>query len=67
MAQDVTRGGGRTDEGGGNAPAVTRGEINREGTPAGPGVLQSDELRNSERMPRLGNEEDMPDNDALGG
>jgi hypothetical protein len=65
MAQDVTRG-GRTDEGG-NASDVTRGKINREGTPAGPGVLQSDELRNSERMPRLGNEEDMPDNDALGG
>lgn len=80
MAQDVTRGGGRKDEVGhtgiypatgpypdGDAPVITPDEINRRGNLRGPGVEQNEDLKNAERMPRIGNEEDLPDNDALGG
>jgi hypothetical protein len=80
MAEDVTRGAGRTDEVGrtgiypatgpypeGDATVITPGEINRGPKPEGPGVEQNDDLIGLDRNPRLGNEDDMPDSDALGG
>ena len=62
MAQDVTRHGSRTDDTTprGQASATTPRE--KEG-----GVRQDEDLKNVERLPRLGNEDDMPDSDALGG
>jgi hypothetical protein len=80
MADDLRGGAGRKDEVGrsgiypatgpypeGDVPVITPGEINKSPEPTGPGVLQNDELKNVERLPRFGDEEDLPDNDALGG
>lgn len=79
MAQDVTGGKGRKDEVGrsgiypGSGPypddaeVITPGEINQDRRHEGPGVEQDDRLKGAERQPRMGNEDDKPDSDALGG
>jgi hypothetical protein len=80
MADDVRGGKGRRDEVGHSgiypatgpypereAPVITPAEINKARSSSGPGVQQNDALKGAERSPRLGNEEDKPDNDALGG
>ena len=62
MAQDVTRSGGRHDE-----PRQDKGTEQSRMQPRETAVQQDDDLKNVERLPRLGNEDDMPDSDALGG
>jgi len=62
MPEDFTRRPGRTDEVG-RSPEQVEHDFERDG----PGVQRNDDLKNSERLPRLGNEDDKPFNDALGG
>ena len=78
--QDVTAGAGRRDEVGksgvypatgpypeGEPEVITPGEINKESPSDKAGVKQNEDLKGAKRSPRLGNEEDKPDSDALGG
>lgn len=80
MADQVRGGAGRKDEVGrtgiytatgpypdNDAPVITPADINGPGKPRGPGVEVNDDLKGAERQPRRGNEDDMPDSDALGG
>ena len=80
MPEDVRGGKGRTDEVGrsgiypasgpypeGDAPFITPDEINRGPKGRTPEVQQDDDLKGAERSPRMGNEDDKPDSDALGG
>ena len=80
MADQVRGGAGRKDEVGKTgiypatgpypneeAPVITPEDINRRGNPSSPGVELDENLKASERQPRLGNEDDKPDSDALGG
>ena len=75
--QDVTAGKGRRDEVGktgiypssgpfpeGEAEIITPADINKPHD-AKPGVHRSEDLKNSERLPRKGNEEDKPDSERL--
>ena len=48
------------------SPEAIEHDIERDWGREGPGVQRSDELKNAERMPRRGNEEDKPFNEALG-
>ncbi len=77
--QDVTAGKGRRDEVGktgiypssgprpeGPVPILTPGDINEPRDHKDRGVERSDELKNSERLPRKGNELDKPESDKLG-
>ena len=64
---DVSRGRGRTDEIDRTSPEQVEHDFERDVDRDGPGVERNDELKNAERMPRLGNEDDKPFNDALGG
>ena len=79
MAEDVKAGKGRKDEVGhtGVYPAtgpypekdaeiITPSEINQgPSVHDGPGVERNEALKGTQRQPRLGNEEDKPDSDAL--
>jgi hypothetical protein len=80
MAEDLTGGKGRKDEVGrtgiypatgpypdGDAPILTPQEINRGSESGASEVQQDDDLMGVERSPRMGNEDDKPDSDALGG
>ena len=64
---DVSRGRSRTDESSRKSPEQVEHDFERDFDREGPGVQRNEDLKNSERMPRLGNEEDKPYNDALGG
>ena len=64
---DLSRGHGRTDEIGRKSPERVEHDFERDVDRDGPGVQRNDDLKNSERMPRMGNEDDKPDSDALGG
>ncbi len=64
---DNSRGRNRTDEIGRKSPEQVEHDFERDVDREGPGVQRNEALKNSERMPRLGNEEDKPYNDALGG
>jgi hypothetical protein len=63
MPEDATRRSSRTDEIKRPSPEQVEHDFEREG----PSVQRNDDLKGAERMPRLGNEEDKPYNDALGG
>ena len=63
MPDNVSRESSRSDGVGRPSPEAVEHDFEREG----PAVQRSEELKNCERMPRLGNEDDKPFNDALGG
>jgi hypothetical protein len=63
MPEDLSRRSGRTDELGRSSPEMVEHDFERDE----PAVQRNDDLKNAERLPRLGNEEDKPYNDALGG
>ncbi len=64
MSQNRSRG-SRMDETG-RSPEAVEHDIERDWGPDAPGVRQDEQLRNAERLPRRGNEEDKPYSDALG-
>jgi hypothetical protein len=64
---DVSSGRGRTDGIDRTSPERVEHDFERDVDRDGPGVERNDDLKNAERMPRLGNEDDKPFNDALGG
>jgi hypothetical protein len=63
MPDKVSRDSSRSDVVGRPSPETVEHDFERDGS----GVQRNDALKNSERLPRLGNEEDKPFNDALGG
>ena len=79
MAENVTGGKRRKDEVGrsgiypGSGPypddaeVVTPGEINKGRHREGPGVERNKDFKESSQQPPRGNEDEQPDNDALGG
>lgn len=56
----------RTDEPGRRSPETVEHDIERDWGSGGPGVQRNEELKNAERLPRRGNEEDKPFNENLG-
>jgi hypothetical protein len=80
MADQIRGGAGRKDEVGRtgiypatgpypthDVPIVTPDTLNRGGSTHQPSSGVDEHLKGAERQPRRGNEEDMPDSDALGG
>ena len=63
MPEDMSRRRSRTDETTRPSPEQVEHDFEREG----PSVQRNEDLKNCERLPRLGNEDDKPFNDALGG
>ena len=63
MPEDMSRRTSHKDETMRPSPEQVEHDFEREG----PSVQRNEELKNAERMPRLGNEDDKPYNDALGG
>jgi hypothetical protein len=62
---EQNRGRAGTDEIG-RSPEAMEHDIERDWGREGPGVQRNEDLKNAERMPRRGNEEDKPFSDALG-
>ncbi len=63
MPEDFTRRPGRMDDVRGRSPEQVEHDFEHDP----PAVHRSEHLKNAERLPRRGDEEDQPYNDALGG